>query len=1546
MGDFCLPVTFERGSSPVYSAAGVFGRDRICRPPPDGVPESDLAADQLCRVLQIAGHVSDNPLNMEDLEDEIRFDVSPMDAKVDRGGEEAAGLPMLNIYTPRVNRYDLLVAQHTKHFVLPIPYAFLKVGAKSRGEISNNAFAQNILKLASALDFLFSKDGLEYMWMGRFSGSKLPVSLYTRIRNARDEKAKPKDFEVADYDYPHTLDTGPFKDMIENEIEYLVQDGYRGHAEAQGDRLAGATTSLTMDIVPAGGAGYGVEKHVYERRRIYWEFVPRFQPNPQFQDLAKLFVPGDAGDEDVEAMVNMLKRTFPSDRTMDKNSEIGCLLMHYVVLDPRISVMKGLSNLWACKMNLTKKMQNTKATHLAAHLAVPAITYKNVISCLYNNGERDIAREFESVGEDEIYSAKSVLPIETLLSVRPISLDAESRPRPSDFQRCFVYSKFVARQFNVDLQMPGAISIGESPQLDFASSFYGYRLYREGDMVEESVTGLVHLFYAPVRVVEIPASCIHPFILNTCVFPMYNRHLSNTVNVEFETLKTRGHSVWDIMSWNYTCPRMKPTILQNFETMVLAKCDLYSTTCKGEPSVVKVKRDFTVDHLRTYLGAKPDAEILCTIGEMALQTAPVTIVNEIFSQLTEDIEQDVPNLPDQMVRVITHMKKLRKETPGFSLFQDPFETLAWKHYSGLSIMSTAEVNFFEFLDYEMATRHCHSLAHLLQTVLLGTARLRFREQLTLIFAGTPDSGKSHAKLLLAELDIPEMFFEQDSATAKVIESGADIFAGAVVYQDDGGVSNSDIHSKDAQEQNTNNTMKGAMTQGRTIRSKFVKNANGDEEVRRIYTDLRRTMVICSNDFINLVGSMQSRVWLKLVMMSNRFMSVQALRGRAGEIPVSRNRKNAYAAFMQREHIFVTLLLLYVRSGAVRYNADVEGFKLAKPYFERFVQATKTITGDSNASGLDPLPNRTVIAQVYPFAEMFAARRLFFNITVGAYPNNEYLRPGAPFNYQMLREIDKYKLYLVNDEDMIRALSYFEDVIARDALAEVLNYLKNKLNSKNVNFSTGIRRMAGQPDYGPAGQFMFLLCEMGSGGRLTVDGDWLNLTALCSLPTTDRTIPVVDGTDRVKDESLTYLAEQIQAFTKSSNNDDVGRMRIEDTLQLLLTTPYEARRREVPGMGPEGGQQVLNVMGGDPENGGGVGLKTRSMVLEFHMAKVAADKDTQKVLRIRLAWLAAQLTNNAQQRGVGGAAGSMKKHTAHSSLYPGPGTDELFNFTGSVADSAMLLMSHKGAFPLKITLPGMTLSGVRASPSETRRITSMPHAMRTVEIVDLNKPSPVADHFRRHAGGALPEGLVVGTNPVTLVPTIFTPDIEGHADGTSPLEEEYDHYPTIQWQLMLEDTCRRYGVVDADGVVVADRAGIDRYLVETADWYKDYSPLAPEIRFKKMREEYEVKQGTVSLDYPKCVVDKEIQMANMNAAESMRNAKEARAYTAYAFQAKRQRLQSQATQQMTQDDLPTVRKDVQTRRETEPEQEIPDGHNIDDLIAEDERIEALERMEID
>jgi hypothetical protein len=398
-------------------------------------------------------------------------------------------------------------------------------------------------------------------------------------------------------------------------------------------------------------------------------------------------------------------------------------------------------------------------------------------------------------------------------------------------------------------------------------------------------------------------------------------------------------------------------------------------------------------------------------------------------------------------------------------------------------MSTWEANFYDFLDKEMATRQSHNIANIFLMVMCAQCNMRYGDRPNILVNGETDKGKSWAYEVIRLLVVPETISREDSTTAKVSESGLNYYCGRVVYNDDAGSKNSKMFSKEGTEESADNQFKSMLSTGKGQRTRYHRE-NGVNHVIVDTTDGRASWISMTNSTMN-IPSFKSRTKIFQFVVADRHADISQLRDRARGVEVARFTE--WQDYIRRMQIFCNLTFFYIRAGVIRYNRLVEGREISGPILQRFIAAIKKVKTTSSTTS-ECIANRKLEAQIIPFAENFAMMRLFNTICVGGYPDNPHLRPGAPFDYSMFLEIDKYKLFVVTEEDFIRSVSYFEDDIARDALQEFFTYITV---CARTHGKTGF-------DVRPEGivkkeMDKYLLQEVDSNGILTTDYNWINLS---------------------------------------------------------------------------------------------------------------------------------------------------------------------------------------------------------------------------------------------------------------------------------------------------------------------------------------------------------------------------------------------------------------------------------------------------------------------
>lgn len=1297
---------------------------------------------------------------------------------------------------------------NSRHFVIPFPGSFLNVNANCRGDIDEtNSFARQTKHLANTVEFLLSAKGIKFAWAGILPGEELPKNLRPKLKEG---EKPPKKYEAKK----------PIPRCVVDELQDLmVQNDAEDENGAKPTGIVVVPEAQTMSVNYLGPSNF-VETVEIPRFLMHWEFVPLF-------NMVNIHIP------------EKLRKVFPDHLLLDSETPLGYLLCHVDILDPHLDLMIGMKRLYARRLLKEEKgMSNQCLDALAAKYSIEPRAYVTTMAMLMSN---------ESIASEMAYEAPNIsifrnsepLNICNILGVKPLIEDGKVLG-PNNWRNGFSMKEFEKEKFR-DVSDPGIPEEENRLQLQYHKHYY--RTY--DDL-------WFYCFPSPNRVIRIDAAQVYPTILNKCIIPFYNKSTKRKINLDIQFTP----SVTDIQfPWNVTCPDME------FRSSVMLEEQLRQLV--NEDSYVEKKEDaqpttYAVDSLREHLPGGDLFSESFTASIKENEIPPIVTAKMISEFLIRDIERN-PHCPAPIAKIFEYMKMERKRDTKFSLFHDLFDKngLDFKYYDDLSIASTYCANTNDFIDWYYAMYQSHRHFMLLDKVIMTGSRLRFKDQLYVTVMGESNNGKSFTKDTALKLAIPGSLREQDSETKKVKESGVS-FAGFVMIKDDMGAANSDMYDGEGDEAKADAVFKSALSMGYSKRDKYDKDTG---QVLYIFTDLRRSVWGNSNAETGIAASILSRTLLIHVSKCDRFLSMAQLDMRIQQTDsmVVNNKREIFTAHYRNKQIFCTLVFYFARGGGIQYDYTKEGRAVVSHMLKRFKDIfSKNIL---KRSGI-PITSRMEQGQIYPIAEGIMLERVFATICSGVWKDKtKHLYPGAPFSYEMLEEMNQLGILLPIEEDVLRAVSYYEDIASQEVTQEIVNFLRYKFAQKkarrgilglnNMDFllvrdiavnqhhftipgASTINERGWERHWGEH-QDIFFSRHMG-GEIYVTDFNWIDLVKLCDLPNNLT--------------SQSYLVDQFAEAVINYNpnkvylDKNVVRFHLE---HMLVNEDGTNEFNEIV-------TRTVMSYGAVPELRD---TKQKSPILGMEMQVNSEGKDRSstktKTLTVRTLWLRAQLKE----------AGAVHKTVC----YPYPNEDGEVsgtNFLGSTCEAAIqLAASHEHAFEQTILLDGMRFHRCAPHDGETREIKDMPHIMKQVRIIDTTKEVD-NDNYRKYIANKFQRlnvepGLVVRFDEKTGQGEVFAKSEENQF-----IEKEWDYFSTKVYLQRILDRMRAYGHYSADGKILRDDDQIKEEfmsMVMNERIYQNFSPVGAELLFKAQRAAVEKESGVQLKDYQSSKIEAEIALTN-------------------------------------------------------------------------------------
>ena len=995
------------------------------------------------------------------------------------------------------SKFELLLAQNAKHFCICLPSTFFDINAITRGQINqSNTSAANVLKLVNTIDYLLSKDGISNTWSGYLAGETVPEQYWNKYNDQGGTlkgAEKHKDYKIANrniVELPKYLDPELKKYFMEKYSDgtrdisleqYNIplpkpkpkrrrrnnnnedDDLEREDDDDEEEELVSLSKRLIIEPkisrLKPEEIGFSVETEDEEnplnfpKARVLLEFIPLSEATNVsigFQDneYLKRFVEEEAGCDTID-------ECFRNEHMINTSAELGCIVLHYIILDPRVDLMRGFERLYENKLKIEcKKQENrTEAEQKekqrlrqgefdCSHFAISPEQYRTVMSSLLNVELDNIRHKSLLFLTNDIfksYHLGGVLDITKLLSVYGNNQTNQLIP--------FSWKNFnFAYYLGLDSESEVLKNLTrEGAQLKFNEHIHDCITgYSEFDRSSKPLR--MYCFSVPNRVVHLHHNYFHPIVLNYSFFPFYN---TNTQMNQDNYITYKGQDVinppFDFVKRNLMLPALDKKSLQDLQTRI----EKIKVEKRRSPDIEIKRRMFLPDYLRL---SKFKAPLEFPI-EFKISEIPILKMKDVKNLLIQDMQSKKPRFPDSVVAILKSLKDKQRQNQNFSLFVDVYDTLDFQYFEDLSCHSNYLANIYHILDSRYAILHAHRYIELLMLLAVSATRMEFGDQFYVIFYGTPESKKSFAlEFLTHQFLIKDSWAREGESTEASLTSENLRSVARFIYLDDADLKQK-IFSKNGNEQETSGTLKTALTTGTTSKTRSKYNPEtGKWETDTTAGDLRRTTVMLTNlNPDNISDANATRVMIYQIIDPKRDMDATSLTSRINDeindIDLTTFKDN----FNEHQHnfqIFCCLINMFVRSGAIPFtkliNATMDGFN---PFIERLKNALRYVVSNKIS-----VSNRLINGKLIPLSIFFMMQRVWAHICSGSfnYDENSLLRPGAKFSFDFIDELVQRHLLIVTMEDCIKAVSYFNRELSGEVENDFLRYIRKKTKDETKN----------------------------------------------------------------------------------------------------------------------------------------------------------------------------------------------------------------------------------------------------------------------------------------------------------------------------------------------------------------------------------------------------------------------------------------------------------------------------------------------------------------
>ena len=1282
-----------------------------------------------------------------------------------------------------------------RHFMIPFPGTFLESTALTRGTIQkNNPYAVLVLKLLETVEFLLSSDGVRFCWVGHLEGETLPEADWVRRVNGKMEE----------------LEVRPGDKLAKKNIMQLYSAGdavttfFDGLLLGDEPLIADDTDSIQMLIKTRTDPAGGDDTHellgpTIAKSELWWDIIPLVEADFGF---------------DAETRV-----LFREEQMFDKQSDIGCINMHFKINDPRIDLRSGFRRLWQqaqlCrKNNKVEAVRDLKDIGLkpgeanALRYAISPRNFIEALSVITCSPELSKRPDLEEPGVHIWDHGPRSFDICSMLAVVP-QLNGE----PPIWNTTFNYPAYATG--SPDGKVEDLFRTRNQGRLDEFHAYFMYASETEYQPVQE--THRVFVFPVPSRVVKIPSGRIHPVILSNCLLPCFttgSKHVRNVPNKEYGA------------GFDKKLQRLMVPEVTEIGLMELAggldQLRLNNWRTHENPAAAS----FIVDQIRL---EKFDATFMQTDIKYTMvpgKPTPLQLTEVVLQTLSNDLESENPCMPSAQRAIYNWVKQNRRKDEDFTLFPDVYnEDIGFEFYEKLSVASNFKANLFKILDELYSVHQNHKYVLHVCTLLFLSTRMQFGDKLFTLFTGPPEVSKSYIfKLICDYFAIPGTMEEVGSQSKQTVNSGSQD-PGMMTFHDDMSGSTSSIFTMTLKETDSDAAQKKMLSTSCSMR-KVVSTEKGERKEQSIFTDGRGSEAGNTNNTKrDMLDSFQSRIMVFECNRIARGVEINQLDLKKAAIYPGQKAHKARAKFefmLKAQQSFVCLVLQAIRAGALAFDIE-KNEEFAKNVHGRFKDSLKAHLGADNVT----LSLRMENGQLIPIMMGKMLERLYAACVSGVFGANSPLSIGAKFNFsEMITELAQTSVLQFDVSDYIEAISYFNASLSQETTHVIIKAIRDKIKSKTstggqVSSAIVFGETPMNGERGNIGHQPFannhlakdawlshpeiFFNEYQPNNRHQRNFNWVDLGSLLGISG----LTALGMPSRQLLRSLSSALQDVigASFDFNLILHELGHWEEALTQQVVITetTPFNA---QAP-MLQEGVQFDYNV-------------------LKFHYQMHDSGRSATWHILLNAKWL----------------------HEKAGNLRPGKTalvSPACKKFLASAVEIALQYLPFKCAQECTYLLPGMTFD----RPASSKNF-PMPHIAKTLKMFDPTKNQP----FMR------------SLNKKKLKPYLFiaiNPDDGkrlGYSGGAElGIPAMYDYYSTFMHIQIVKSRIENMGVFDpARRCYVREKAELNQVF---RGWLRDeqyrYCPAGIEILFNAIREAHSVRNQRTLRDYVSCMVEAEERM---------------------------------------------------------------------------------------
>lgn len=1255
----------------------------------------------------------------------INQDIEDLEENFEEDAFDYQGMMIENqkLIIENITDTRLEVYGSARHFGIVFPGSYLRPDAVSFYDINigsgniPDAFAADTMALIQILFYLFSEEGIHFMWAGMtekekkewMKTAKLEAMAAKMAQQMKDNEAEEEEEEEEDevgkrVNLFQQVREGVALLRDENVPVEFLQSLY-GTLQEKPAKKQKVETKVTIPEPPVEPL-FSISSA--SRRNGVMNSLQFTISERLYNDENMLCFPRVC----IDLITVQKNKTITKKRINTKkfrldnvlvNNDIECWFFHFSILDPMINVSKGVQRLInfnrAEKLRLEKNKKKTTETKVdfryddtsefawdlkCINQALELVEVRSYIRMLgvVTSQPVKLLEQFESdANQVDWTGVTSKFNIVTLLSTRN-DVDgylwgAEGQFRYSVINR--VYKDTITDeeflmlpQMNWEQQFMRTVGVNDK----------GVQTYPERSLL---------VYYSPNQVIRFSVHHIDPYLIGATFIPSYMNSDRQSFLMSFKN------------GLSPTANMVFPTLVEGFSSNLKHQLLFLKRQLKAKSASLVLNSSCSADVIRSDIFDTDVDKVNIKIPKLKDGETVEDLRNTAYKLVLRTMNSRSNTLSASMKSMTRYVDQQLMKDPYFSIYPDIYNAqYGFKYYDGYTMFSNFLINAnVIYIEQTLSIRHVHRHIWRAFTESLYPAFHRFGMQPTVAFFGDTGSSKSTIFKVFEEFSVPGLTRRCDSSSRQARNTWTShVGMTNIMDESDGSAPFVALNGKESE---ISADWKTQRTSGKSTRDVTTTSKTERRVTVTTQSDQRTYDMWGGNlTILNIPPSARNRVTFLTVDVSNRASSVKRLefiKESTDAVMLMKNINN-FENIIRGMQVFCFYVGYLARAGAIEYNSK-DVFRYSNILNERFKPILNNVLGLNADSVFDC---RFDSDRLPIMVECVMLQRVYASICSGCIP---LIKPGEAFSVDKIKELAKTGIFLVSEDDYVMGLSYFEQMFRFEELHCFLKFCKEKFHKlskrgENLGYTVGSHSLTWF-DYAfhtPMDQHY-------------TNYNYLDLAKIFQLPANEQ------ASDK---EVLRKISDQVYKVYNHINP-----ILLADLLTALSKTDIS--------------YTVCRYM--NTETCKGVVIEHGQTETSKILVQTNCKSDSGfKILTsfvLNRQWFDKMVSNKL---------GTINR--------PGSYTDS--SYLGGVIETALQFLNYDGSTPRKVILPGMTLDKINFDKKPYTDVFEMPHVFKTLELGKkiISKPEVPQVTTIRQGGFNSPD--------------LYIEKEEYHEDNTPSLED--------------------------------------------------------------------------------------------------------------------------------------------------------------------------------